>query len=363
MKVFDLSKMQGLGSSHNGSFQFTRKGYAKFFGAIQHSLDAPFSEARGMQKRFRELATTGQFPAQVAQMFEKFKVGRGDVDLSWLTVFDTVDLNNTSAPSYALADIQNGVSFKKVLAGEKARIYSLTGAETSIGFDQYGAGLEIPGVWYEDQRWWDIADNVQDYQLAWWEDLATVMFALIEAVPDGFYDGTTTGVDAGEGCNIDYAAAHSNTLQDDIEVINAGVVSLLNGLKTAGMRVNAATPLVLIHNIARAGRVRAALEQRRSTVYAGPEVLVPNIQAVTTLGLTTTAEWTGFEALDTVDELPLGYLAVPGRKSKYINRKSLKIYPPEFNTENYATKVMAWGRYGGVLNALQIRRLLASADA
>ena len=360
MKVFDYQGLSACGAVRDGAFQFTPQGYKQFFGAIQHCFEQPLLDARQLVKRFAELATASQFPEQVtAELFEKFKVGHGEVDMSWLSVFDEVDLSRTSLSSFDLVDIQNGVSFKKVLPGEKARVYSLTGESESVSFDQYGAGLQIPGVWYEDQRWWDIEEAVQDYNLAWWEAVAAIFFALIEAATDGIFGGTVDGV------NIAYDSAGSDTLEKDINTINAGVLSLLNALKTAGMRVNASTPLTLICNIARHDRCRAALDARRSSVYSGPEVIGAQIRLVTTLGLTTTNTWNsnsgGTE--HTADELPLGYLAVPGRKSKYLNRKPLRVYPPAFNPEIYATSVFAWGRYGGVLNEAQIRRLLASAGS
>ncbi|HUT30921.1 MAG TPA: hypothetical protein VMX13_14105 [Sedimentisphaerales bacterium] len=359
MKIFDQSKMSAMGRIRDGAFQFTPQGYEAFWGAVQAHFDKPLRDARTLTKKFAELATISQFPDQVSQLFEKFKVGTGEVDMSWLSVFDALDLSNSTLSSFDIVDVKNGLSFKKVLPGEKALIYGLTGVSESVRFDQYGAGLQIPGVWYEDQRWWDIEEAVQDYNLAWWERLAEVFFALIEAATDGIFGGTVDGV------NIAYDAVGSTTLEKDVNTINAGVMSLFDGLKAAGMRTGSATPLVLICNLSRRDRCAAALEARRGVVYSGPETLIREIRLVTTLGLTTSNTWNsnGAGTEHTADELPLGYLAVPGRKCKYLNRRPLRVYPPRFDEQIYATSVFAWGRYGGVLNEAQVRRLLASAGS
>jgi len=341
----------------------TPQGYKEFMGAIQAALRKPQTDMAKMIRKIKELATFSQFPDLIARRMEQFKVGRGEIDISWQLAFDEVDLTGTNESSYEMTDIENAVAFQMVPMGEKAKVYSLTGANEFITFDQYGAGLQFPNQWYEDQKWWKIAEAVGDYNAAWYEDQATIFWALIEAIADGLFDGTTTGVDAGDGFNIKYSAIGATTLEKDINTINDAVISLLNGLKASGFRVNASTPLIMLCNIAMLGRVEAALEQRRSTVYAGAEVIVPAIKLISTLSLTTTATWKGTATAVTADGLPLGYLAVPGRKSKYIRRVDLTVFPPQFDPEVYATKVFAWGRYGGVINSPQIRRLLAAADA
>jgi len=340
----------------------TPQGYKEFIGAIRHAIESPRRDIASFQKVIKELATFTQFPDLIARRMEQFKVGRGEIDLTWKLLFDEVDLTGTNESSYELTDVKNAVAFKKVPMGEKALVYSLVGANEFITFDQYGAGLSFPQQWYEDQKWWKMEEAIGDYNLAWYEDQATIFFALIEAIADGLFDGTTTGVAAGDGFNIKYQAGTA-TLDKDIATINAGVISLLNGLKTAGMRVNASTPLVLMCNISRLDRCEAALEQRRNSVYAGPEIVVPSIKLASTLSLTLAAAWSGTAAQATASEMPLCYLAVPGHKSKHIRRVDLSIYPPQFDPQVYATTMFAWGRYGGCINSPQVRRLLASADA
>jgi len=339
----------------------TPEGHAAFMGCVQAAMAKPYKSLETVQAKIKELATANQFPDTINDMLQKFKVGRGEIDLSWMQVFDVVDLTNVVVSSYKIVDVQNGVSFKKVPQGEKAEIYSLQGKDVDISFDKYGAGLQYPQDWYEDQRWWDIEETTEDYKLAWWEDLATIMFALIEDMPDGLYDGTTDGVDAGDGCNIKYDSGGSTTLQQDINTINDGVISLLNANKTT-LRLNATSPLVLMCNISRYDRCRAAVERIRSDAYTGPEMISKNITVVPTLGLTTTGKWEGTDEQDTSDELPLGYLCVPKRKNKFLKRKDLTIYPARFIERVYATEIMAWGRHGGFASSAQFRRLLGSDD-
>jgi len=353
-RVFsDLSKLGG--SVHRGRFQFSEEGYKKFWGAVGHFLQAP---EIGMKKRIAELATVSQFPADVAQMLERYKIGAEQVDLTWRLIFAEVNLNATSASNYTLRDVQNGVAFRQMAVGEKIDYYSIRGAETAITFDTYGAGLQIPEVWYQDQRWWDIEESIEDYNLAWYKTQADTFFGLLHALTNAVY-GTGTGV------NIAYDSTGSDQLEKDVNTINNAVVSLLTNLETAGMDVNASTRMVLLCPLQMVSRCQAALDVRRGPLYTGPVVeLAEQIQLASTLKLNTAVAWnTSGAGSPTAATVPLGYLTVPGKKCKYLNRQSLAIFPPRFDSEVYATKTEAWGRYGGCANAEQIRRLLPAAAA
>lgn len=358
--------MNTVFSTYKGINPSTPEGYSAFMGAIKAAMSRPYNELNGLRAKIKELATANQFPANIDQMFAKFKVGRGEIDMSWLTIFDEVDLTTTNLSSYKIVDVQNGVTFKQVRQGEKAELYSLTGQEANISFGNFGAGLQILQEWYEDQRWWDIEEAVEDYNLAWWEDMATIMFAMIESLDDGLYDGTSTGLTTADGyapIGIKYDSAGSTVLEKDINTINAGTISLLNANKTT-LKLNASSPLVLLCNIGKYDRCRAAISRIRSDLYTGREVINKNITVVPTLSLTKTAEWTGTSAQDLpAAETPLGYLCVPAKKNKYLKRKALTIYPTEFKADSYSNLIYAWGRYGAYVNAEQVRRLYGTADA
>jgi len=356
-RIFNPAALAGLNLR-------TPEGHKKFFGAIQAYAKAESERATAFIGKIKELATASQTPEMVAGAFSKFDVGRGDVDLAWKLFFEEIPSAMLPGDNFTLVDIKNAVTFKRIGVGEKIEYQSISGSSAAVYFDTFGAGLQIPEAWYQDQKFWQIEQAVQEYNLAWYEDQATIMYALLHGTAAGG-KGFVAGIPNQQGTgypNIVYNTTESGTLAKDAATINAGVIALLNELKTLGFKVTVSTPLVLLCNINMFDRCRAALNVVRNGFYTGAQPITTNIQLATTLNLGTASTWNkSGTGTASASQIPLGYLGVPGRKSVFLNKMPLTIYPPEFKTDTFATLVAAWGRYGGALNSAQVKRLL-SAD-
>lgn len=326
---------------------------AKVFGAVNAFLAAPTKVESMLAGKVHEFTPSGNFPAEAQQLIEKFSVSQEEIDLAYQASFDVKDLTNTRLANYTIREVTNLITFGKVKEGEKAKIYPISGAELAISFDAYGAGIELPEAWFQDQRWYDLEEAVVDYRLAWYRDKASVFYALMEALTDEAW-GSNTGV------NIAYDTAGSNQLEKDVNTINAACYSILNGLK-ATYKTTPDTPLVLTTNQSMHERCRKALNAQNISGYSGPTVDY-NVSLYRTFALSTSDKWVkaGSSTAASNSQKALGYLTLAGKKNKVLNRMELTSYPPEFDTLAFARKIMAWGRYAGCVNYKQWRRLLSN---
>lgn len=331
----------------------TKRGREAFVGAIQaywNSLKTVHNEIR--RAGIREFTTTENFPDSILKMIDKYHIDVSEIDTFYENAFDIVDLTQNPTSSFTIRDVSSGLTFARVKDGMKAKVYSVAGSQVTIPIDLYGAALDWLKTWFDDQEWWTIEDNVTEFRRKWYESKATIMYSLIQALTNS------------ATYNVPYdTTAGATVVEKDVYTINAAALDLIQALSSAGFGVTASTPLVMLVPLAQKARVERAFS---GTILANNTGGIKPSYSITpyyTGGLTHAqfggtggADWVG-QVID--NTVPLGYLTVPGRKNKLVNRMDLTILA-ETDILAFAETVAGWGRYGAYLNEAQWRRVLAA---
>lgn len=177
--INDWGKLHGMAL---GSPEGREKARAYMQGAIQSFLDAPLGEGRRLRAKIAEFTSKADFPAQVLDYIERFVVDQQQIDLSWQQVFDVRDFTNTNMGGFKLRDVTSGLVFEEIKPGQKVELRAISGTEVEVPFRLFGAGLQYDMVWWQDQRWWDIEDETNNFRNKQYEKLAEIHTGLVEAL-------------------------------------------------------------------------------------------------------------------------------------------------------------------------------------
>lgn len=289
----------------------------KFRGALQHFFNVPQTD-KEVRAALQHFATTGDFPANINQVIEKIHQ-TPDWDLGYEQVFNIRDFTGTNASGFDILDVQSGLAFQKVETGEKAKVYKMSGAKTSVSFDMYGGALGWDRKLFDDKQYWDIEDNAIEFRNKAFQDRAADFYALIEAVTGE--DVTWQGVTA------------DSEVDRDIKTIRQAAYTILNDVKNSGYGVNANTELKLLAPLFLKDRILRALSQLNQAFAGSSKALNYNITPVFTLMLSSNSYY---------------YVCLPGRKMKGGYRMNLTLFA-DFDILAYADTVAGWQRYGGAI--------------
>lgn len=331
----------------------TRRGRQAFMGALQHY----YGKSQQVQDQLRaagiqEFTTSNNFPASALEVIDQFHVDVAEIDTAYEAAFSTIDLTSVRTSSFTIRDSQSGLSFRRVRDGEKARVYSIQGAEVTVSMNLYGGALQWLKTWFDDGEWWTIEDNALEFRRKWFEEKADAFYDMIQSLTSSTVFNQT----------YDETAAVSTVLDHDRLTINAAAADLITTLRDSGFGVTAGTPLVMLCPLTLKSRVEAALNPA-STINVSGVAMSYNITPFYTSYIT----WDGQGGVggtlftgDTGRSVPLGYMCVPGRKNKIGNRMNLTLLA-ETDILAFAETVAGWGRYGAYMNEEQWRRVSAIA--
>lgn len=313
----------------------TTIGRKKVIGALSAFMNVPAKVQKKMIKAGVEAFTAGgEFPADIQQLIDKMQLGLEEVDTGYEYFFDVRDFSSVPRDGFRIRDAQSGLTFSARGTGGRAKIYKVTGTETTVYFDSYGGGLEFDQAWFQDQEWWTIEENATEFRNAWYRDKATVMYGLIGAI--------------GAGQNVAYDGTGADVMEKDINTINNAAATLITALKDAGYPVTANTMLYILSPIQLKGRLQRALNaQYINAGVSGAALMVEyNIRPVYSTnvlnaGAACTDKW---------------YLGASGMKNKLGEKMPLTVYA-DFHAQAFATTFVGWGRYGAYANETQFQRL------
>lgn len=355
----------------------TSKGRKAFLGAIQHSWDVMGTAQKAMQVREfvkgvpqgnASYATSGEnfdVDADILNVIERYHVDIRDIDTNYEAAFTILDLASSKKSSFTIRDVSSGLTFQKTKDGMKAKVYAVSGDEVTVPLDLYSGGLDWQKTWFEDGEWWDIETNAIEFRKRWFTDKATNIYNLIQAITDSAASSYTTagGYTNSGGINISYDTEGSTEVDKDRNSINGAAFDIITENADGGLGVTADTRLVLLCPLRMKSRILRAFDAsygRRSATDEG--AVSYNITPYFTHHISTSDTWadegTGGNAGTASTSVPLGYMAIPGKKNKIGMRMPLTIFA-EDNILTYSTTTVGWGRYGTGINEAQWRRLLA----
>ena len=322
----------------------SKKGRRAFSSAIQYNWNMAKKAGQLLRKAgIREFTSSQNFPASVLEIVDKFHVDIAELDTGYEAAFDSIDLTSTRTSSFTVRSSQSGLTFRKVLDGDKARIYSVQGGEVTVTLNLYGGALQWLKTWFDDGEWWTIEDNALEFRRKWFENKAVLFYDMIQSLAQTY--------------NTVYTSLGTTTTDKDRYTISDAAYALITRHRDSGLGVTAGTPLLLFSDLSMKDRVEAALNPQR-TQFTSDVGLNYNITPVytsyldwSTINDDGATKFTG----DTAIGKPLGYLCVPGRKNKIGNRMDLTLLA-DTDILAFAETVAGWGRYGAFMNESQWQR-------
>lgn len=301
----------------------------KFAGAFQHFMRVPQRDP-AIKAALQQFTTKGDFPAEILQVLEKFHA-TPDWDNGFEQVFDIRDFTSSNVSGFDILDVESGLTFAKVPVGDKIKVFKMSGAKTSVGFDRYGGGLNWDRTWFDDKQYWTIEDTAIAFRNKAYASRAANFYALIEAISDQDL--------AWQGVTADSQAVR------DAKTINKAALDILTAVKDKGYGVNANTQLILLAPLALMSRVNAALAVVNQAFAGAPRTVAFTIKPVYSLMLTATTKFT---------------VCLPGKKTKGGYRMDLTLFNL-FDPLAYADTVAGWMRYGGAIGDTDQFKVCATA--
>ena len=323
----------------------TKKGRNAVLSAVQFNWNMAKKAGVMLQKAgIREFTSSQNFPDSVLEIVDKFHVDIAELDTGYEAAFDSIDLTGVKTSSFTVRSSQSGLTFKKVLDGDKARIYSVSGGEVTVSLNLYGGALQWLKTWFDDGEWWTIEDNALEFRRKWFEEKAILFYDMIQSLT--------------QSNNTVYVTTATLAVDKDRDTINQAAYDLVVRHRDTGLGVTAGTPLLMYSDLSMKNRMEQALNPAR-TAQSSSTGINYNITPIytsyldwSTINDDGATKFTG----DTAIGKPLGYLCVPGRKNKIGNRMNLTLLA-ETDILAFAETVAGWGRYGAYMNEAQWQRV------
>lgn len=305
----------------------------KLIGAFNHFFSQP-QENPVLRTALQHFTTKGDFPAEVLAVLQKFNQ-TPDFDLGYESIFDIRDFTSTNASGFDILDVTSGLTFAKVLPGEKAKVYKMSGAKASVSFDQYGGALHWLRTWFDDNQYWNVEDTAIQFRNQAFYSRASDFYALIEALPN----------DAAH--NVDWATTSVATADKEYQTvrdaltIEAACLEILTAIQNKGYGINPNSQFFVLAPVDIRGRIIRALSRVNQPVAGSPKDVQYNVSPIFTMMLATKTKY---------------YVIFPKAKLKGGYRMNLTMFA-DFDILAYADLVAGWQRYGGAIGDTdQLRR-------
>ncbi len=321
----------------------TPEGRKKIFGALQYFAgnERMKAEAKKVAAAMQAFGTSGDFPASVLPILEKFHAVPA-YDTGFEEIFDIRDFTGTKKSGFTILDVEDGLAFKKVPIGDSIEIYKMGGTKVEVGFDLYGGGLGWHRTLIDDEEYWTLEDNAVAFVNKAAADKAAAYYALIEAIESTY----NVAWQAPDPAALATSEA-TYTANRDVQTLNKAAIDILDDIKDKGYGVTPANAqFVVLAPLALAGRLNRALGLLLQGFGGSPNQISFKFRPIITTMLESSLYY---------------YVCVPKIKAKGGNRMNLTIYN-KFDEEKYMDIAAGWYRHGGAIgDQEQFRRCAISA--
>lgn len=286
-----------------------------------------FASTGDANKAMQAFASAGDFPASVLEVMDKYRHTEY-FDTGYEQVFDMMDFTGVPRNGFDILDVEDGLSFKKVPMGDKAKIYKMSGEKVSVTFDMYGGGLGWYRVLFDDREYWTLEDNAVAFRNKAYSSKAQDFYDLIDAVP-ATYDLTWQ---AGTPAGVTNANENYNAIRD-LNTINKACENILVACKNLGFSTTPSVPFIILAPLQLNVRLPRALGLVQQPFAGSTQLSVYNVRVVYTMMLADSTKY---------------YVILPKRKLKGATRMNLTIFS-QFDPESYTDIAVGWQRYGGAI--------------
>jgi hypothetical protein len=247
-------------------------------------------------------------------------------DRGYEVLFDEVDMRQSQSTTFDVLDVSGGVTFYQQIPGQEAKLSKIpTSAKTAVSFLRYIGGFPILDDWLRFNQYYKIDELTADTVRRWYDQKATIMYALIVALSAGINQSFAT---------------------DDVTTINNACAQILSDLSAAGYVVDENSQFVITCNPSLRGRIFKALASTFITPNTNNNQIVFNIQTVVSTSKIANTTY---------------YVSLPGVKSKRGEWEDLNARPPQRNELLLGADHVWTGAYNAVIaESKQYRRCALS---
>jgi len=323
-----------------------------FFLAIPNTnVPAQFaSNAKFMEKKkeydtvkMQQFATLNDFPATAKEVIDKYHE-LAVYDNGFEQIFNMRDYTGSRRDGFSIDTIQSGLTFRKMLTGEKLHVYQMSGEREFIYFDYYGGALGWDRKLFENQDWWQLEENAIEFRNEAYRIRAATFYALIEAV------GTAAGwTDIGWQASPDtlVVGTRGYQAQRDAATMNLAAQTILLACQASGYGISAENvSFIILAPIQLRARVKRALGISYDTADRTSPVIDYRFSTVISTMLAVTDHY---------------WVILPKRKIVGGDRLNLETYS-EFDMLSRTDSAAGWMAFaGGIGDTDQMERCDISA--
>ena len=293
------------------------------------AVSKKFQEKRKVQRAaMQAFATLQDFPATPKEVIDKFH----EIPLydnGFEQIFDIRDYSDSRRDGFSIVKTWSGLTFKKVLTGEKLKVYQMSGDKDYVYFDYYGGALNWHRSLFDNQDYWTIEDNAIEFRNEAYRIRAATFYALLETAVNA---KAIIAIQPGDDALA--TGTRGWTASRDVATMNLAAQTILLACRNKGYGIspNAATFIVLTPLQLR-GRIRLAMQFQQDPFSGSAKHLDYNFQQITTLMLASTDQY---------------IVALPKKKLKAGYRMDLTTFT-DFDILAFVDTVAGWMAYGGAV--------------
>ncbi|MHA1225224.1 MAG: phage major capsid protein [Candidatus Hodarchaeales archaeon] len=280
------------------------------------------------KNKLQYFATLNDFPATAKEVIDKYHE-LAVYDNGFEEIFNIRDYTGSRRDGFAIDNVQSGLTFRKMLTGEKLDVYQMSGTREYVFFDYYGGALGWHRSLFENQEYWTLEENAIEFRNEAYRIRAATFYALIEAVAgtkaDIAWQAHPDGIAAG---NRGYLAGR------DAATLNLAAQTILLANQTKGYGVSPQNiSFVILAPIQLRARIKQALNYTYDNVGGSPSVIDYNFRPIFTTMLTDTDHY---------------WVIFPKKRLVAGYRMDLTTFA-DFDILSYTDTVAGWMAFGGAI--------------
>ena len=336
----DVVKLYGneLGEGKDKLYQRKMQEAIQFFFALpnQH-IPVKFAENEKFLKKREEVqkakmqyfSTLNDFPATAKEAIDQYHE-LAVYDNGFEQIFNIRDYTGSRRDGFAIDTVQSGLTFRRMLTGEKLHVYEFSGDREYVFFDYYGGALGWDRKLFENQEWWALEENAIEFRNEAYRIRAATFYALLEAV------AALKAADIAWQASPDALAAgvRSYQAQRDAATMNLAAQTILLATQASGYGISAENvSFIILAPIQLRGRIKRALGVNYDNVTGSSPVIDYNFSTVITTMLTVTDHY---------------WVILPKRKIVGGDRMDLTTYA-DFDMLSRTDSAAGWMAFAGAV--------------
>jgi|GEM_PF-657932 len=200
-------------------------------------------------------STLNDFPATPKEVIDKYHE-LAVYDNGFEQIFNIRDYTGSRRDGFAIDTVQSGLTFRKMLTGEKLHVYQMSGDREYVFFDYYGGALGWDRKLFENQEYWTLEENAIEFRNEAYRIRAATFYALLEAVSalkaaDIAWQASPDGL---------AVATRGYQAQRDAATMNLAAQTILLACQASGYGISAQNvSFVILAPLQLRGRIKRAL--------------------------------------------------------------------------------------------------------